>query len=151
MMEQVCAHIHNYFTRKSGKALARATGTFTIEDGTIEFDFLKPGNMFLIRGSDFNDGIHEYPATDLNDETFDGAIYKMAPDAAFIALCDDISQWQDKYGKTVNSPFQSESFAGYSYTKANGTSNRSGTAETITWQTTFKPRLDQWRKLNEYL
>ena len=150
MLEQVCAYIHNYFTRRDGVALDRAEGQFTIEGGALPLDFLKPGNYFLIRGSDFNDGVHTYPADDLIDETFTGTVYKMVPPKGFVALVNEITSWQDKYGNAVNSPFQSESFAGYSYTKKGG-SSADGTDSTASWQSTFATSLSQWRKLYEHL
>lgn len=149
MIERVCDAIHNYFTRRNNRQYDRWSGTFTITDGVLELD-LQPGNYFLIRGSDFNDGVHIYPADDLTDETFTGTIYKMVPPKAFLTLVDEISAWETKYGSAVNSPFQSESFAGYSYTKKGG-SNADGTDSTASWQSTFASSLSQWRKLYEHL
>lgn len=150
MIEQVCAHIHNYFTRKNDRALPRAEGTFTVENGTIAVDFLQPSNYFLVRGSDFNDGVHQYPDTDMVDETFDGAIYKMSPDRAFIDIVGEIEAWEDKYGEIANSPYQSEDTIGiYSYQlKSAGKT----IGESLTgWQNSFGNRLNQWRKLSLWL
>ena len=47
--------------------------------------------------------------------------------------------------KALASPYQSESFGGYSYTKASAGSSDSG--EGITWQKKFKSQLNQWRKI----
>lgn len=149
MIDRVCDTIHNYFTRKDNRELARWHGEFTIEDGALTIEGLKNGNYFLIRGSDYNDGVHQYPADDMTDETFTGTIFKMAPPKSFLALVDEISAWDEKYSAAVNSPYSSESFNGYSYVKA-GTDNRSGST-TPTWQSTFSARLDAWRKLYEHL
>jgi len=151
MIERICAHIHNYFTRRDGQPLDRAQGDFTISGGALTVDFLKPGNHFLIQGSDFNDGVHVYPADDLVDETFTGAIYKMAPPRAFLALAADISAWQQKYADVLNSPYQSEDVIGvYSYSKLTmSKTNTSGGA--MTWEIMFANRLNQWRKLSLWL
>lgn len=150
MLEQICAYIHNYFTHKNGLELDREAGEFTIADGTIEIGFLKPGNYFLIRGSDFNDGVHVYPDYAMNDETFEGVIYKMAPDVVFLQTVKDIEAWQDKYGTAVSSPYQSENFADYGYNMS-GSRTNGGTTEKPTWQSTFRTRLIPWRKLYEHL
>ena len=99
---------HNYFTHEHGKPIHLEEGEFTIEDGELTLEFLKYGNYFLVKGSDFNDGIHIYSADDLIDETFTGRIYKMRVPKAFLDLVNDIEQWQTDYGKAAASPFSSE-------------------------------------------
>ena len=70
----------------------------------------------------------------------------MAVPAEFLSLVADIKAWVDKYGgvdSEAQSPFQSESFGGYSYSKgttSNGDSN-------ATWKTVFGARLNKWRKV----
>jgi len=155
VLEQVCEYLNNYFTRKSGIEYDRWKGEFTIENGELTrngatLDGLKPGNYFLIRGSDFNDGVHVCPAEDLTDETFTGWVYKMVPPVTFLALVDEIDAWQKKYEAVVKSPYQSESFAGYSYTKRGGFF-ASGVDSTAAWESIFAIRLKKWRKLYEYL
>ncbi len=140
MLEQVCGHIHNYFT---DEADIRA-GEWTVEDGTLALDFLKEGQYFRVVGSVYNDGVYQYPAWDMKDETFDGEIWPMKPPRAFVQLCGEIEEWQEKYGAAAVSPYSSESVIGvYSYTKAAG-ENGSGTP---TWESVFRSRLNQWRKL----
>jgi hypothetical protein len=62
---------------------------------------------------------------------------------AVIALLADINAWITKYGESTESPYQSESFAGYSYTKATDAQSN-GLA---TWQTMFRGQLSRWRKI----
>lgn len=152
MMEQVCTYINNHFTHRKGEPIAEKEGTVVIENGELTtvdnspVDILQPGNYFLIRGSDFNDGIHVYPDFDLIDETFTGTIYKMCPPPDFLRVVHDIEIWQDKYGERVQSPFQSEDVIGvYSYQlKSSGMT----VGQTLaTWQNTFGDQLKQWRKL----
>lgn len=139
MLEQVLMNIRNWFTVDGGIH----SGTFTIEGGGITLPFLANGQYFRIIGSVFNDGLHQYPAADLVDEEFSGAIWALAIPAAVIDLSDEISKWQGKNGESSVSPYQSESFGGYTYSKA--TDAETGGA--VTWQSAFKKQLSAWRKI----
>ena len=139
MLEQVLMNIRNWFTVDGGIH----SGTFTIKGGGITLPFLANGQYFRIIGSVFNDGLHQYPAADLVDEEFSGAIWALAIPAAVVDLADDISNWQAKNGEASTSPYQSESFGGYSYSKA--TDAETGGA--VTWQSAFKKQLSVWRKI----
>ena len=139
MLEQVLMNIRNWFPVKGGIY----SGTFTIKDGRITLPFLADGQYFRICGSVFTDGLHQYPATDLVDEEFSGAIWELAIPPAVVDLADEISKWQEKNGEASTSPYQSESFGGYSYSKA--TDSASGGA--VTWQSVFKRQLSAWRKI----
>ena len=139
MLEQVLMNIRNWFPVKGGIY----SGTFTIEDGGITLPFLANGQYFRICGSLFNDGLHQYPADGLVDETFNGTIWALAIPKAVIELADEIGKWQEKNGEAASSPFSSESFGGYSYSKA--TDAETGGA--VTWQSAFKQQLSAWRKI----
>ena len=139
MLEQVLMNIRNWFTVDGGIY----SGTFTIKDGGIALPFLANGQYFRICGSVFNDGLHQYPADDLTDETFNGTIWALAIPKAVIELADEIQKWQEKNGEAASSPFSSESFGGYSYSKA--TDAETGGA--VTWQSAFKKQLSAWRKI----
>lgn len=148
MLEQICAFIHNYFDKDShGKPWHVEAGAFAIAEGTISLPFLVEGQYFRICGSRLNDGVYKYPATDLRDETFTGEIREMRAPAAVLALTAEIETWMTKYGEAVNSPYASESFGGYSYTKAQGGASEDGGSPASSWQAVFGPRLNQWRKL----
>ena len=139
MLEQVLMNIRNWFPVKGGIH----SGTFTIKDGGITLPFLADGQYFRICGSVFNDGLHQYPATDLVDEEFSGSILELAIPPAVVDLADEIGAWQEKNGEASASPYQSESFGGYSYSKT--TDSASGGA--VTWQSVFKRQLSAWRKI----
>lgn len=154
MIEQVCAHIHNYFETDKNTNLAMIyPGTYTIENGSITLPFLMNGQYFRIIGSELNDGVYRYPVTQeegkpaiLQDETFDGVIWKMRPPKAFLALVDEIQAWMDKYGDTMKNPYQSEDVIGvYRYTKM--TSGKVTGDYIATWQNVFKDQLNEWRRL----
>ena len=139
MLEQVLMHLKNWFLVPGGIH----EGTYTIEDGGITLPFLANGQYFRICGSVFNDGLHQYPASDLKEETFDGTVWALAVPQAVIELAAEIEAWETKNGDASVSPYQSESFGGYSYSKA--TDSASGGA--VTWQSAFRSRLNAWRKL----
>ena len=139
MLEQVLMHLKNWFLVPGGIH----EGTYTIEDGGITLPFLANGQYFRIVGSVFNDGLHQYPASDLKAETFEGTVWALAVPQAVIDLALEIEAWQKKNGDASVSPYQSESFGGYSYSKA--TDSASGGA--VTWQSAFRSRLNAWRKL----
>ena len=144
VLTEMCDYLNNYFWDK------KITGTFTIENGEIAVLGLKNGQYFRIVGSTFNDGIHKYPiASDqkLTDETFTGQIWALAIPQTVIALASDVAAWQASYGvagSAALSPFNSESFAGYSYSKS-GNSVSGGAA--TTWQDVFAGRLNKYRKI----
>ena len=143
MLGQICAFIHNYFV------YSRLSGVFTIEHGTIEITGLIPGQYFRICGSRLNDGVYQYPATGLDDETFNGVIWEMRVPKDIVELAAEIEAWNAKHADVLNSPLQSESFGGYSYSKASGGSGsgQGSGASTYTWQNVFAHRLNQYRKL----
>ena len=139
MLEQVLMHLNNWFLVHGGIH----EGTYTIEDGSIALPFLANGQYFRICGSVFNDGLHQYPDSDLKTETFEGTVWALAIPQAVIELEAEIEEWQKKNGDASVSPYQSESFGGYSYSKA--TDSASGGA--VTWQSAFRSRMNAWRKL----
>ena len=139
MLEQVLMNIRRWFPVEGGIH----SGTFTIKDGGITLPFLADGQYFRICGSVFNDGLHQYNVLDLVDETFNGTIWALAIPKAVIELADEIQKWQEKNGEASVSPYQSESFGGYSYSKA--TDAETGGA--VTWQSAFKRQLSAWRKI----
>ena len=136
-MNDLCDKLNNYFERDI------CTGTFTVENGSISLPFLLNGQYFRIVGSVLNDGVYKYPCSGLTDESFRGEVWAMGVPPALIALLAEINEWQTKYGETVQSPYSSESFAGYSYSKA--TDSQTGGA--VTWQSAFRSQLSKWRKI----
>ena len=106
MLEQILMHLHNWF------AVEVKEGTFTIEGGSIALPFLQTGQYFRIRGSIFNDGLHQHPANGLMGETFSGTIWALAIPNAVIDLATEMEEWQAKNGDAAAGPYQSESFGG---------------------------------------
>lgn len=141
MLEELMRECRNYFLIPGGVH----PDTYTIKDGSIALPFLVYGQYFSIVGSVFNDGVYEYGNVYLQDETFEGTIWALSVPPAFIKLSEEIKSWRDQYENVANSPFQSESFAGYSYTKSSANGNSGGSV--TGWQGVFASRLNKWRKL----
>ena len=111
-LTNLCAELRNYFEPQ------KHFGTFTISGGSISpSDFLQDGQYFRIVGSVFNDGVHRHPAHDLTDETFNGAVWAMNVPPAVVELLQKIQEFE---AAAANAPtaYISESFGGFSYTKA---------------------------------
>lgn len=141
MLEQICAEIRNYFIRGLSDI---HTGDFSIVDGMLQnVDFLQEKQYFRIVGSIFNDGVHQYPTSVLVDEEFHGAVWSMAVPKAVIDLAADVQSWLTANKTVIDSPYMTESFGGYSYSKASGNTGESGS---ITWQDHFANRLNPYRK-----
>lgn len=144
-LSDLCGELRNYFTT------AHVFGNFTVTDGRIDLDNIVPdgslqtGQFFRIVGSIFNDGIYKYPATELVDETFNGAIWTMAVPADVIRLLDDINTWDAKYADALDKPYTSESFGGYSYSIKGKFADETAGADA--WKKQFASRLNRWRKI----
>ena len=136
MLEEILLHIHNRVEDKG----AGLSGEFVISSGTIDLPQLLPGQYFWIDGSVFNDGLHQAGSADLQDEIFRGTITPAAVPKAVVALSEDISTWVEKNPATDKT---SESFGGYSYSRASGANGAP-----VTWQAVFASRLNRWRKLS---
>ena len=149
MLNEVCLEVRNFFDRNQPKIF----GDVLISGGKIRnADFLaviKENQYFRIIGSVFNDGVYQNTADlELDDEVFNGAIWLMAVPKDFLALVAEISDWQTKNGgvdSQAMSPFTSESFGGYSYSKSAGSSSSNGNAGT--WQAAYATRLNAYRRI----
>ncbi len=141
MLTEVCAEIRNFFLTHREEDIH--SGTYKIENGTLTLDFLLDGQYFRIVGSALNDGVYQYPATDLQDEEFEGAVWAMSVPRSFLTLVDEIESWCSNNADALAGPYTSESFAGYSYTKASG-KNGGG----YTWKDQFATRLNAYRRIS---
>lgn len=139
-LTELCQELNNWFELK------RVFGTFAIESGELQDDIgLLENQYYRIVGSVFNDGVHRHPDTELSDETFDGAVWAMAIPPEVIALCGKMSEWETKYGDSVLSPYSSESFGGYSYTKSSGSGGDGSSGNGVFGA--FADELNRWRKV----
>ena len=164
MLESIMEYLNNYFVPISAREV-----TYTISGGVISPSFgAEDGDRFLICNSRRNDGVYTWhanvigtddderipPATPggeetikaagLRDETFAGTIRVCSVPPALLALSGEISQWVATNSAALNSPMQSESFNGYSYTLKSG--GGSGGNGLLTWRDQFRSQLERWRK-----
>lgn len=137
MLEQILAYLHNDFARQ-----ALPEQEWTITDGTMKVPGALSGQYVRIIGSVLNDGVYQYPLTGLTDETFIGTVQMLAIPKAVIDLVDEIQAWSEKNQPTA---YTSESFGGYSYSKA---TNADGVA--ANWQDVFRARLAPYRKMVQH-
>ena len=137
MLTELCAELRNYFVVEIHE------GRFTINGGKIApLDFLQEGQYFRIVGSIFNDGVHQYPTSDLTDESFSGAVWSMALPPALIDLAAEIKKYNES-DEAKPSAYTSESFGGYSYSKA---TDENGAP--IGWKKVFASRLNKYRRIS---
>jgi hypothetical protein len=153
VISEICAELRNYFLRDYvNPERYMHYGRFVIANGEMQnLPFLQKGQFYRIVGSTFNDGVHKYGAIPrsvedyeaLTDEEFEGAIWEMFVPKEVVDLDEEIQNWISKNADTINSPYQSESFGGYSYTKAVAGTGRVSTD----WQSHFAAKLNRWRRL----
>ena len=132
MIDAICASLRNYFV------VEIVDGEYTVTDREITLPFLAAGQFFRVVGSIFCDGVYRCGDKLPADETFDGAVWAMAIPPALEAIAAEIEEWKAKNADVLASPYQSESFGGYSYTKG---------SDSASWQGVFAKRLNRWRKL----
>lgn len=154
MLTELCQYLKNWFE------LDRLSGKVTITDGNItvvsdsllyggSVPTIQPGQYIHIEGSVFNNGVYQYGEDSLTNETFEGTVWLMGIPQAVIDLDAEITAWRQKYeaiSSPAMSPFNSESFKGYSYSKGT-VSSGAGAESALGWQNVFGPRLAPWRKI----
>lgn len=146
MLTDLCQELRNWFD------LERYEGTFTISGGTLTADFLQKNQYYRIIGSIFNDGVHKYgdPTDILEDEEFEGAVWALGIPKAVICLNKQIDDWIAKYGgvdSVAMSPYTSESFGGYSYSKGSNLAAVTSANSATGWKAMFASQLNRWRKI----
>lgn len=137
MLEQVLGELHNWFVREV------VGGDFTISGGQLLLPNgpgLLDGQYLRVVGSVLNDGLHQWPAADLADEEFHGEVWALAVPQEVVDLAGVIDDWD---AKNAPGPYVSESFGGYSYTRATNAS----TGQAATWRDRFRQELNRWRKV----
>lgn len=155
MLTELCQYLKNWFEldQISGKVTITG-GTITVASDSLLFSdgnpaTILPGQYIHIEGSVYNNGVFQYEEDQLTDETFNGTIWLMGVPKAIIDLDAEITEWRQKYESVSSpamSPFNSESFKGYSYSKST-VSGGSGAESALGWQNVFGPRLAPWRKI----
>lgn len=142
MLGDICAELRNYFCKDEDKII----GDFSVSNGMLVPSVdLQEGQCYRIVGSVFNDGVHRSDDVLIDEESFHGGVWKMRVPADVLELARDIEKWLDDNNAIIHSPYMSESFGGYSYTKSsNGQENG---VTNVTWQSVFASKLAKYRRI----
>lgn len=155
MLTELCGYLKNWFVTEM------LYGDFIITNGVITYADgkalpLQSGQYFRIMGSVFNNGVYEYGEGEVEnssnptlvDEIFNGSVWAMAVPLEVIKIAQEIEAWRAKYegaDSPMMSPFNSESFGGYSYSKSAG--NTADVGNGTSWQSVFGSKLARFRKV----
>lgn len=155
MLTEICGYLKNWFVKEM------LYGDFIITNGVITYADggalpLQIGQHFRIVGSVFNDGVFEYGEGEVKnssnpslvDEIFNGSVWTMAVPLEVIEISQAVDEWKTKYegvDSPMMSPYNSESFGGYSYSKSAGNTADKGNG--TSWQSVFGSRLARFRKV----
>ena len=145
MLSEICADIKNYFTYKEDKH----PGKFKVVGGVIVPAVTIPGDYYAVFGSRKNNGVHKTTDVLADEDEFRGNVWAMSIPQDFLDLVKEIEDWQAKYGNVDSeamSPYNSESFGGYSYSKRAGNAADSTDSAGASWQAVYASRLNRWRR-----
>lgn len=141
---ELCQDLRNWFER------ARYIGHITLDaDGGVFCNGVAIGlaedQYYRVINSTFADGVHIYPDSDTRAESFDGAVWAMAVPPDFLALVQEIKDWNANARPKMLGPYSSEnlSSSGYSYQRQSA----EDVAKAADYKTVFGERLNKWRKL----
>lgn len=150
MLTELCKELNNYFCEY--KEIVH--GRFSVVEGKLTPHVsLLDGQYFRITESVFNDGVYKYTEElQLKDEPeFNGAVWMMKVPQDVVELAEKISEWRTKNESLDSdnmSPFQSESFFEYSYSKGSSGQSGSGAGATaVNWRSQFARDLDAYRRV----
>lgn len=142
-LTELCQDIRNWFDR------ARYIGNITLDaDGGVYCNgvaiCLVEGQYFRVIGSVFADGVNIYPDMKTTAESFTGAVWAMAVPPDFLALAQEIEDWNTNARPKMLGPYSSEnlSSSGYSYQRQSAEDMAKADYKTV-----FGARLNKWRKL----
>ena len=142
-LTELCQELRNWFDR------ARYIGHITIDkSGDVFCNGVKvgllEGQYYRVIGSVYSNGVHIYPDSDTRAESFDGAVWAMAVPPDFLALVQEIEDWNANARPKMLGPYSSEnlSSSGYSYQRQSAEDMAKADYKTV-----FGARLNKWRKL----
>lgn len=146
MLTEICTELRNFFCSSSDIHI----GNYTISEGRLSPPVrMENGQYYRIVGSVFNDGVHRSDDVLQDESAFTGGVWLMRIPQDFLQLVAEMEAWQDKYGGVDSpnmSPYSSESFGGYTYSKAQGYAG-SGGGMLNTVISVFGDRLRKYRKI----
>lgn len=142
-LTELCQDLRNWFDR------ARYIGNITLDAGGGVYCNgvaigLAEDQYYRVINSTFSDGVHIYPDAGNKQEGFDGAVWAMAVPPDFLALVQEIEDWNANVRPKMLGPYSSEnlSSSGYSYQRQSADDMAKADYKTV-----FGARLNKWRKL----
>ena len=144
MLNKVCRYLKNWFVK------TYYIGAVTVSDGAVSVNgepiSMNEGDYFALVRTRYVYGVYQY-GDEIEDSTFDGAVWVMDVPPEILAILPDLTAWETANGaeSPAASPYQSESFGGYSYNKANTGDGKVGAS--VFDVATFKAALDPFKKL----
>ena len=85
-----------------------------------------------------------------DEPAFSGAVWDMRVPPEIVDLDAEVEAWSAKYAgadSAAMSPFDSENFTDYSYSKSSGASSGGNGNGPVSWQSAFAAALNAWRKV----
>lgn len=139
----VLASISNWFPGDPAAGRWEVSGGALRPVGGTAAPSIADGQWYAIEGSALNDGLHERGEELLADEgEWRGTVIPLRVPADLLALVGEIDAYQSEQ-EAACGPYVSESFGGYSYSRATDPATRLP----MTWEAAFRSRLNRWRKL----
>ena len=150
MLTEICGYLNNFFVETYYFGHVMVEGNIVFCDGS-EIT-IKEGQYFTIVNAKAKSILGTYKQGDeLKDRDIkNGAVWLMDIPDNVISLADEIAAWMEKYGgvdSVSNSPYNSESFGGYSYTKSSGGSSDGSADSTPAWAKVYGARLAHYRRI----
>ena len=149
MLEEIFDYLKNDFRYK------RIEGDMHVTSGRLELPGgvePAPGQFVRIFGSIYNNGVHVYDDDTLTDESWWGTVWLLAVPSDLVELAGRIRADREaqraaedaarESGAASVGPLKSESFDGYSYTRATRADG-----SLMDWRDTYRGELARWRKL----
>lgn len=139
-LADLCAELRNWFCWDEDKH-------FGVSLSDISGLGIKENQYFRVMDSIFNDGVYKYPKDDFVSEDTKFTVWVMRVPSQVLDLLDAMNTWETKYTDSVEGPYQSESFDGYSRTLRSSGDSSGSAPRAWSWRDQFRSQLDQWRKV----
>lgn len=128
MLTRVCRYLKNWFVKES------YPGNITVSDGKVycngsEIE-MSEGQHFALVRTRYVYGAYSY-GDEIEDSEFEGAVWIMDVPQDVLDVVARMTEWETANGgvdSAAMSPYQSESFGGYSYSKASGSNGKVGSS-----------------------
>lgn len=151
MLTEICGYLNNFFVE------TQYVGAIDIIDGDL---FCNGKKIPMEAGQYFtlvNDkakaivGVFLFGTDTPNNRSIaDGAVWIMDIPPLVLEIATDVAAWMEKNGTAESaalSPYNSEAFATYSYSKSSGADSSGSSASVPIWWKSYGGRLSRWRRL----